>query len=197
MNPLSGDELISIWTTTAGWYRPQVNRSQMNLLDSHDVPRALHTLDGDVEALKLALLMLFLQPGAPCVYYGTETGLAGGPTTEQSSGPEPGCREAYPWDQPWTADLRPYLKDLAALRREHPSLSDGSMQWSCCVMTDWSLVPVPFRCGSTAAAAVLPISLGSSTIRILWSSGSSPTPSGAVGTQSVVLLMSDEALDET
>ena len=51
----------------------------MNLLDSHDVPRALHSLQGDVEALKLALVLLFLQPGAPCVYYGTEAALAGGP----------------------------------------------------------------------------------------------------------------------
>ena len=142
--------------------------------------------------------MLFLQPGAPCVYYGTETGQAGGPTTEQSSGPEPGCREAYPWDQPWTADLRPYLKDLAVLRREHTVLSDGSMLWSCC--GDDGLVA---RSGSVqvwinrSRSQDLPISSGSSTIRILWPSGSSLTPSGAVGTQSAVLLMSDEALDET
>ena len=193
LNPLSGEELISIWTTTAGWYRPQVNRSQMNLLDSHDVPRALHTLDGDVEALKLALLMLFLQPGAPCIYYGTETGLAGGPTTEQSSGPEPGCREAFPWDQPWTADLRPYLKDLAVLRREHPVLSDGSMQWSCCgddgLVARSGSVQVWSAAGARPFDPVGVIQRDSLALRI------TQKPSGAVGTQSAVLLMSDEALD--
>ncbi len=60
-----------------------MNRAQLNLLDSHDVPRALHSLNGDLKALKLALLLLFLQPGAPCIYYGTEAGLAGGPNSGQ------------------------------------------------------------------------------------------------------------------
>ena len=87
-------KLLEIWETTAGWYRPEVNRAQMNLLDSHDVPRALHTLQGDVAALA-ALLLLFLQPGAPCVYYGTETGLDGGPDGDHASGPEPACREGF------------------------------------------------------------------------------------------------------
>jgi len=32
---------------------------------------------------------LFALPGAPCLYYGTELGLHGGP--------EPACREAFPW----------------------------------------------------------------------------------------------------
>ena len=87
----------------------------MNLLDSHDVPRALHSLKGDLEALKLALVLLFLQPGAPCVYYGTETGLAGGPTNSPGTG---ASREAFPWDRPWqrgSSGLIP--EDMAALRR--------------------------------------------------------------------------------
>ena len=197
LNPLDSKALISIWNTTAGWYRPEVNKAQMNLLDSHDVPRALHTLNGDVEALKLALLMLFLQPGAPCVYYGTETGLAGGPTSEQSSGPEPGCREAYPWGQPWAADLRSYLSDLAALRQDQPSLCDGSMQWES--RGDDGLLG---RSGSVqvwinrSRNQDLPINLSDAQTRVFWSSGSPLSPSGAVGTQSAVLLMSDEALDE-
>ena len=58
----STEELINIWSSTTGSYRPEVNRAQMNLLDSHDVPRALHSLNGDLNAMKLALLLLFLQP---------------------------------------------------------------------------------------------------------------------------------------
>ena len=129
LNPLSSEELIDIWSTTSGWYRPAVNRAQMNLLDSHDVPRALHSLNGDVKALKLALLLLFLQPGAPCVYYGTEAALAGGPDAEQSGGPEPACREAFPWGEPWAADLRSTIAGLADLRRNHPNLIRGDLQW--------------------------------------------------------------------
>ncbi|MED5320220.1 MAG: glycoside hydrolase family 13 protein, partial [Cyanobacteriota bacterium] len=66
LDPLDGQALLTIWTTTTGSYREVVNRAQMNLLDSHDVPRALHSLNNDVAALKLALLLLFLHPGAPC-----------------------------------------------------------------------------------------------------------------------------------
>ena len=130
LNPLDSDGLLEIWNTTAGWYRPAVNRAQMNLLDSHDVPRALHSLNGDVAALKLALLLLFLQPGAPCIYYGTEAALAGGPEAELSGGPEPACREGFPWESPWTADLRPYIAELATLRRGHRAIRMGHLRWS-------------------------------------------------------------------
>ena len=121
LQPLAGEDLIAIWETTSGWYRPEVNLAQMNLLDSHDVPRALHSLKGDVDALKLALLLLFLQPGAPCIYYGTEAGLSGGP--------EPACREAFPWDTPWSVDLRRFIEELARLRKRHPLLRQSGLRW--------------------------------------------------------------------
>ena len=130
LNPLTTLELIDIWTTTASWYRAEVNSAQMNLLDSHDVPRALHTLKGDVAALKLSLLMLFLQPGAPCIYYGTEAGLAGGPDDDRSSGPEPACREAFPWEQPWRADLCSYVSRLKAFRDRWLNLGQPLISWS-------------------------------------------------------------------
>ena len=92
-----------------------LRRAQLNLLDSHDVPRALHVLGDDPGALSLALLLLFCLPGAPCIYYGTELGLAGGE--------EPACREALPAGPPDGApDLRPLIASLAALRREVPAL---------------------------------------------------------------------------
>ena len=47
LDPLSGEAFVELLATTLGWYRPEVNRSQLNLLDSHDVPRALHTLQGE------------------------------------------------------------------------------------------------------------------------------------------------------
>ena len=96
LNPLSTARLLEMWSTTTGWYRPEVNQAQMNLLDSHDVPRALHSLSGDIKALKLALLLLFLHPGAPCLYYGTERGLAGGPDAELLGGPRTGMPRSIP-----------------------------------------------------------------------------------------------------
>ena len=117
----------------------------MNLLDSHDVPRALHSLNNDVAALKLALLLLFLHPGAPSIYYGTEAALAGGPEPGPSSGPGPACREAYPWDVPWSVDLRPFIQSLAELRSAH-----GSCAGMVCVgqpqgLTCWRALPM--ACG--------------------------------------------------
>jgi neopullulanase len=114
---LSGERCREVLLETLGWYRPEVNEAQLNLLDSHDVPRALHMLRGDVAALRLALLLLFCLPGAPCLYYGTEAGLSGGA--------EPACREAFPWADPgpcgdpgrWPHDLRAFIASLAALRR--------------------------------------------------------------------------------
>jgi len=121
LQPLGGEGFVDVLGTTLGWYRPEVNRSQLNLLDSHDVPRALHSLKDDVGALKLALLLLFLQPGAPCIYYGTEVGLHGGH--------EPGCREGFPWQQEWPLDLRDFIHSLVALRQHCPELCEQSLQW--------------------------------------------------------------------
>lgn len=47
-----------------------------------------------------------------------------------SSGPGPACREAYPWDVPWSADLRPFIKSLAELRSAHGVLRREGLRWS-------------------------------------------------------------------
>ncbi len=121
INCLGSKEFVEIIKTTIGWYSPSVIRSQLNLLDSHDVPRALNTLKGDVDALKLALLILFLQPGAPCIYYGTEVGLSGGI--------EPSCREDFPWDQDWSHDLRGYIQSLCLLRKRFTGFCKNGLEW--------------------------------------------------------------------
>ena len=195
LNPLDSDGLLEIWNTTAGWYRPAVNRAQMNLLDSHDVPRALHSLNGDVGALKLALLLLFLQPGAPCIYYGTEAALAGGPDAELSGGPEPACREAFPWESPWTADLRPYIAELATLRRGHRAIRMGDLRWS-----SWGSDGLQAQSpdGLTvwvnrSRSAPLELSLDGD---VLWSVGDH-TANGLMPQSAVIGLGGKKALDET
>jgi Glycosidases len=66
-------------------------------------------------------VLLFMQPGAPCVYYGTEAGLTGGP--------EPGCREGVPWGEGWPQDLQVLLRDLAGLRQRYSALRHGVLRW--------------------------------------------------------------------
>ncbi|WP_320668220.1 glycoside hydrolase family 13 protein [Prochlorococcus sp. MIT 1307] len=118
---ISGAAFIDILQTTLGWYSNEVNNSQLNLLDSHDVPRALNTLKGDISALKIALFLLFLQPGVPCIYYGTEVGLSGGE--------EPACRECFPWYESWNVDLRSFILSLVALRKNIFEVFNGELEW--------------------------------------------------------------------
>jgi cyclomaltodextrinase len=100
-------------------YQPQVTSAQLNLLDSHDMPRFLTCVGEDLASLKLALLFLFTYPGAPCIFYGDEVGLNGAH--------DPECRKAFPWDDSrWNQDLLDYTKAVIALRKAHPVLRRGS-----------------------------------------------------------------------
>ena len=72
-------------------YSHEVTVSQLNLLDSHDMPRFLSCCGDDRAALRMAWLFVCLLPGAPCVYYGDEVGLAGRH--------DPDCRRGFPWDK--------------------------------------------------------------------------------------------------
>ncbi|BBF44646.1 neopullulanase [Lachnospiraceae bacterium KM106-2] len=53
-------------------YPRNISLVQMNLLDSHDVPRFLSYCGGDREKLKLAMFYLFMSAGIPSVFYGDE-----------------------------------------------------------------------------------------------------------------------------
>ncbi len=141
LKKLESKDLINILSTTFNWYRKESNLSQLNLLDSHDVPRALHTLQEDIKALKIALLLLFLQSGAPCIYYGTETGLSGGI--------EPNCREGFPWEEAWKVDLREYILKLVAIRQEFAGAFEEGLIWQP-IEVD-GLIGVGFVSGETSS----------------------------------------------
>jgi glycosidase len=102
-------------------YDPEIIFTQFNLLDSHDTPRFLTAARNDESALKLAWLFLFTYHGAPCIYYGDEIGITGGP--------DPESRKAFPWDETkWNLPLREYLKNLIQLRKDHAALRRGNFQ---------------------------------------------------------------------
>lgn len=96
-------------------------QSMLNLLDSHDTPRILTTLGGDVNRLQIALTIQMTLPGAPMIYYGDEVGLLG----EN----DPDCRRCMPWDQDdWNDQVVRITRDLVSLRRDHPALRYGKFQ---------------------------------------------------------------------
>jgi neopullulanase len=100
-------------------YPNDITFAQLNLLDSHDMPRFLTCANGDKEALKLAWLFLFTIPGAPCIYYGDEVGIDGGH--------DPECRKSFPWQKSkWDKDLLEFAKACIKLRTEYGALRKGS-----------------------------------------------------------------------
>jgi neopullulanase len=100
-------------------YPWEVVQAQFNLLDSHDTARFIHQAKGDWQTLEQSLLFLMTIPGAPCLYYGTEIGMTGGP--------DPDCRRAFPWYAPnsWKLDLLDFTKRAIRLRRDHAALRRG------------------------------------------------------------------------
>jgi glycosidase len=75
---------------------------------------------GDEVSVILAAVLLMTFPGAPCVYYGDEIGLAGAH--------DPGCRAGFPWDDPEGRGgaLLDAFRSLIRLRHEEPSLRTGA-----------------------------------------------------------------------
>jgi neopullulanase len=102
-------------------YDWEINFVQWNMLDSHDMPRMLWLLNGDKQAMRLAVLCQMTMPGAPIVYYGDEVGMSGAG--------DPFCRGAFRWDLPetWDQDLLAFYKQAIAMRRAHPVFSTGDI----------------------------------------------------------------------
>jgi neopullulanase len=124
-HPIDAHEFANRVDYMMGLYKPEITRSQLNLLDSHDMPRFLSFAGGDKESLKLAWLFIMTIAGAPCIYYGDEIGIDG----EH----DPFCRKSFPWDEhKWDISLLNYAKEAIALRRKHPALRRGEMKrlWS-------------------------------------------------------------------
>ena len=92
--------------------------AQLNLLDSHDMPRFLSMVSENKDIFRLATLFQMTYPGAPCIYYGNEIGMAGGRDPEN--------RAPFPWDESrWDHDLRNAVRTYTHLRLEHPVLRTG------------------------------------------------------------------------
>jgi neopullulanase len=119
IRPLDGAAFAARLAELLGAYDPDVVAVQLNLIGSHDAPRALTVLGGDVAALRMATLIQATLPGAPCIYYGDEVGLTGGN--------DPGSRGAFPWDEGrWDRDLHGFVRSVLRLRAARPELRHGS-----------------------------------------------------------------------
>jgi hypothetical protein len=126
-------------------YPPQATAAMLNLLDSHDVNRALYVMTetGDTglvqakQRLKLAALFQFTYIGAPMTYYGDEIAINSPSLSSSANGPygDPYTRPPYPWlDQagdptiygPPDTNVKAFYTKLAHIRKLYLVLRQGS-----------------------------------------------------------------------
>lgn len=91
-----------------------VNDMMLNLLDSHDTHRFFSEVGESKEKLKAAISLLFLYPGAPCIFYGTESYTTGGY--------DPDCRKCMDWEKTTSdecKDIRQLIKYLSSIRQKY------------------------------------------------------------------------------
>jgi glycosidase len=95
------------------------NKTLVNFLDNHDVPRFLFSGAGTA-SLHNALLFLFTAEGIPCIYYGTEQELAGGN--------DPANREDL-WGTGFDTGTSTYgfIQRIARMRKAYKALRAGDV----------------------------------------------------------------------
>ncbi len=101
-------------------YTPEALQASLVLLGSHDTPRVLGLVGGDIDSVLLAFVLQFTFPGAPSIFYGDEIGLDGGR--------EPDSRKAFPWEHPerWNQEILSGARKLVQARHDHPALRRGT-----------------------------------------------------------------------
>lgn len=91
-----------------------VNAMMLNLLDSHDTHRFFSEIGEGREKMKAALCLLFLFPGVPCIYYGTEILMQGGY--------DPDCRRSMDWEKTESEeykDIYHLIRTLSEIRHTY------------------------------------------------------------------------------
>ena len=125
--------------TIAENYPPDVLQTVMNILSTHDTPRAINAIldprDGDraelarrhftaeqlaegKKRLKMAAFLQFMLPGMPCIYYGDEAGMTGYR--------DPFNRAYYPWGRE-DGNLVSFYQSLARVKKSTPALRRGTV----------------------------------------------------------------------
>lgn len=125
-------------------YPHDVFYSLMNIIGTHDTPRALTVLgitqeewklsreeraaftlpperiESARKRLKLAAVLQFTMPGSPTIYYGDEVGLQGFE--------DPFNRRTFPWERE-DRDLLAFYRRLCMLRAESETLAKGELRF--------------------------------------------------------------------
>jgi 4-alpha-glucanotransferase len=144
---LRGEISARTYSLTMEKYREnlpdQMFYCMMNLIGSHDVPRAITMLVGSPDPgnreeqkelhiseemqgrgaalMKMAFAIQMMYPGCPCTYYGDEIGMEGYR--------DPFNRRTYPWgkETTWQKELLESFRKVSGLRRKYGVLRCGEI----------------------------------------------------------------------
>ncbi|WP_392373176.1 alpha-amylase family glycosyl hydrolase, partial [Streptococcus suis] len=95
----------------------QVNQMNLNLLDSHDTHRIFTQVGNSKDKVLAALALMFIFPGVPCIYYGTEICLEGGY--------DPDSRRTFNWNtEEWDNEFLNNIKAIISTRK-NTSIQNG------------------------------------------------------------------------
>ena len=108
-------------------YPRQSLYAMYNMLSSHDTPRFRRECGGDLNRVRLGLLLQFTAIGAPAIYYGDEIGMDGGGIPDNR---RPMRFERTPDEQA----LFEYTRALIALRKGSVALRRG--EWTTVLVDD-------------------------------------------------------------
>lgn len=101
-------------------YPLNIVKGQLNLLDTHDVPRFLSICGENVARWKMGCVLLFMMPGVPSLFYGDEKGIAGVAEDEY--------RRAMCWDK--NKGFGEFIKKLIMIRKTYfDSNTDYQPEW--------------------------------------------------------------------
>ena len=109
-------ELNNLYMTIKENYPPELFKSNLNLLGTHDVARLKTVLNCDIDMVKLAVLSQMTFEGVPYIYYGDEAGLEGNT--------DPDNRRTYPWKNE-DAEMIDFYRNAIQTRYRVKSLLSG------------------------------------------------------------------------
>lgn len=120
-NVITSEQFNARVTSMLMRYRKSTVYAQLNLLDSHDVPRFLSLCGEDMHKYKAAVAFQFGFCGAPSVFYGDEQGLCGVNESEY--------RRAMTFGG---GELTDFFRALIALRNKYSCLRGGDYVTEYC-----------------------------------------------------------------
>ncbi len=93
--------------------------ANINISSTNDTERILTVLNGNIDLLKLLIVMQIILPGVPSIYYGDEVGLTGGK--------EPDNRKSYPWGKE-KEEIITFYRKIISIRNKENAIKKGDFK---------------------------------------------------------------------